>query len=387
MEFSTRFGRKYNIKKMRLIQVTASRGWRGHEQKVVYLYEAFRDLGYVEDQWIVCIKDGDLYNVAKSKGLQVIGLEFKSEYDFKFAKSLKEIADQKNADLIFIHNSDAHTISVLSSLFYGLKTPLVLCRTLIKRVDTNLLRKWKYNYKGIRKIICVSQPVVETLKYAVNDHSRMVVVGSVTDINKFQKREKTTILRDQFNIPPDHKIIGNIAAFTGFKDHKTWINTVEELYKRKVKAKYILIGEGPLQQEIQQMVESKGLANEVIFAGFRNDIPEVLPEFDMFLFTSNNEPTGGVLLESYACRVPIVAANAGGIPEVVVDGETGLLAEVGNPVDFADKVQLLLSDAELQEKFRHNGYTFLENNFTKEVIAKKMIDELNEVLDKEKTRR
>ncbi|RYZ35343.1 MAG: glycosyltransferase, partial [Sphingobacteriales bacterium] len=58
------------------------------------------------------------------------------------------------------------------------------------------------------------------------------------------------------------------------------------------------------------------------------DIPQILPEFDLFLFTSNNEPTGGVLLEAYACRVPVVAANAGGIPEVVMDKETGLLAAI-----------------------------------------------------------
>mgnify|MGYP006200583105 CR=1 FL=1 len=107
-----------------------------------------------------------------------------------------------------------------------------------------------------------------------------------------------------------------------------------------------------------------------------------MPEFDLFLFTSNNEPTGGVLLESYACRVPIVAANAGGIPEVVKDNETGLLAEVGNPIDFADKVILLLDNETLQKQFTDNGYQFLKDNFTKEVIAKKMFDELNEVLIK-----
>ncbi|RZJ36239.1 MAG: glycosyltransferase family 1 protein [Flavobacterium sp.] len=367
---------------MRLIQVTASRGWRGHEQKIIYLYEAFRDFGYVEDQWIVCIQDSDLFKVAQSKGMQVIGLPFKSEYDFKFAKSLKKIADEKKADLIFIHNSDSHTISVLSALFYNLRVPLVLCRTLIKRVDTNYFRKWKYNYKGIKKIICVSQPVVDVLKFAVKDHSRLTVVGSVTDINKFQK-PASGILRREFNIPDDEKIIGNIAAFTGFKDHYTWVNTVAELSKTNLKARYILIGDGPMEQEIRAHAEAKGVSDRIIFAGFRKDIPEVLPEFDLFLFTSNNEPTGGVLLEAYACRVPIVAANAGGIPEVVVDGETGLLAEVGNPVDFARKVEKLLGDPDLQEKFRVNGYRFLTENFTKEVIAKKMIDELNAVLDAE----
>ena len=368
---------------MRLIQVTASRGWRGHEQKIIYLYEAFRDFGYVEDQWIVCVEGSEVHKVAESKGMQYITLEYNGEYDFKFAKALKRIADEKKADVIFIHNSESHTISVLSAVFYGLKQPLVLCRTLIKRVDTNFLRKWKYNYKGIKKIICVSWPVVNALKYAVKDHSKLVVVGSVTDINKFQHRD-TGILRKEFSIPLDYKIIGNIAAFTAMKDLFTWVRTVAELSKRGVKAKYIIIGDGPQEQEVKSLAKELDVYDDIIWAGFRKDVPQVLPEFDLFLFTSNNEPTGGVLLESYACRVPIVAANAGGISEVLIDGETGLMAEVGNAVSFADKVEQLLFNEELQQKFTENGYQYLKNNFTKEVIAKKMFDELNEVVQANK---
>jgi glycosyltransferase involved in cell wall biosynthesis len=369
---------------MRLIQITVSKGWRGHEQKIIYLYEAFKDFKLVEDQWIICPDNSETYRVAIEKGMNVIALNPKSEYDLKFAKQLSKIANEKRADVVFIHNSESHTLAVLSSLFYGLKSPLVLCRTLIKRVDTNFLRKWKYNYKGIKKIICVSTPVLDILKYAVKDHSKMCVVGSVTDIHKFKKIEKTGLLHTEFNIPSDYKIIGNIAAFTGFKDHKTWVNTVAELVKRGVKAKYILVGDGPLESEIRAQVKELGLENEIIFAGFRKDIPEILPEFDLFLFTSNNEPTGGVLLESYACRVPIVAANAGGIPEVIVDNVTGLLAEVGNPISFADRVEEMLNDEELQKKCKTNGRQYLIDNFTKEVIARKMFEELNDVVLKNK---
>ena len=365
---------------MRLLQITASKGWRGHEQKIIYLYEAFRDFGYVEDQWIICPNNSEVYRIAKEKNMQVFGYDIKSEYDLKFAKDLKKFAEEHKADVVFIHNSESHTQAVLSSLLFGLKVPLVLCRTLIKRVDTNFFRKWKYNYKGIKKIICVSYPVVDVLKYAVKDHSRLRVVGSVTDINKFPKKNKTGLLHKEFNIPDDYKIIGNIAAFTGFKDHKTWVNTVSELHKRGLKAKYILVGDGPMEAEIRNQVKELGLENEIIFAGFRKDIPEILPEFDLFLFTSNNEPTGGVLLEAYACHVPIVAANAGGIPEVVVSHETGMLAEVGNPVSFADHVETLIGDADLQKKFIEKGYQFLTENFTKEVIARKMFEELNEVV-------
>jgi len=175
-------------------------------------------------------------------------------------------------------------------------------------------------------------------------------------------------------------LIGNIAAFTGFKDHYTWVDTDEVLVKRQtVKAKYILVGIGELEEDIKQYIADKNLDDHIIFAGFRKDIPELLPEFDLFMFTSNNEPTGGVLLESYACKVPIVAANAGGIPELIVDKKTGLLAEVGNPIDFADKVELLINDENLQKELVDNGYQHLKDNFTKDVISKKFYDALKEI--------
>ena len=363
---------------MRLIQVSAATGWRGHEQKIIYLYEAFRDFGYVEDQWIVCVEGSEVHKAARAKDMQTITFDLKGEYDLKFAKRFKQIADETRADVVFIHSSKAHTLCVLSALVYGLKAPLVLCRTMIKRVDTNFLRTWKYNYKAIKKIICVSHPVVNVLKHAVKNHEKLCVVGSVTDVNKFNFPD-TGILRKEYSIPHDLKIIGNIAAFEGMKDLHTWVRTVAELHKRGVKAKYVLVGKGPQEAEIKELAKELGIADEIIFTGFRKDIPQILPEFDLFLFTSNNEPTGGVLLESYACRVPVVAANAGGIPEVVQDGVTGLLAQVGNPESFADKVEYLLHNTELQERLTTAGHRFLLDNFTKDVIAEKMFEELNEV--------
>lgn len=372
---------------MRLIQFTAGTSWRGHEQKIIYLYEAFKDYGLVEDQWIICPHDSEISKVAESKGMQVITFDLKSEYDLKFSKKLKAICNEKNANMLFIHSSKAHTLAVISSLLFGLKVPLVLCRTLTKRVDTNFFRKWKYNYKGIKKILCITQPVVDVLKFAVKDTSKLRIVGILTDIKKFTKTKKTGILHKEFNIPDDYKIIGNIADFSDFKDHFTWVNTVKELVSRNnIKAKYILVGKGALEAQVRAQVKALNLEEHIIFTGFRTDIPEILPEFDLFLFTSKDEPAGGVILESYACRIPVVAANAGGIPELVIDKETALLAKVENPIDFADKVELLLQDEELQEKFKTNGYEFLKNNFTKEVIANKMFEELNEVLIAENNR-
>ncbi|MGB0974753.1 MAG: glycosyltransferase, partial [Flavobacteriaceae bacterium] len=172
---------------MRLLQITASKVWRGHEQKIIYLYEAFKEHNYVSEQFIICPNSSPVHDIATQKNMNVSGFDINGEYDLTFAKQLAQFVKANKIDVVFIHNSKSHTLAVISHLLYNLDAPLVLCRTLIKRVDTNILRKWKYNYKGIKKIICVSHPVVDALKFAVKDHSKLCVVGSVTDVNKFTK--------------------------------------------------------------------------------------------------------------------------------------------------------------------------------------------------------
>ena len=365
---------------MRILHFTASKVWRGHEQMIIDIFESLRDNDFVKTQLIICPKDSEIFKVALEKNLNVIGFDFKSEYDLKFAKKFKQIVIESEANLVLLHNSKAHTIGVLSAIFFGLKVPMILFRTLIKNVGTNIFKKYKYNYKGIKKIICISDPVIEILKLSIKNHNRLTVIGSVVDTAKFNRNFKTGFLHKEFNIPPDYKIIGNVSAFSNVKDHYTWVNTAEILFKRGLKAKYILIGDGSLEPEIKTYVKSKGLENEIIFAGFRNDVNICLPEFDLFLFTSKNEATGGVILESYACNVPVVASRAGGIPTVLIDNETGLLAEVGNSIDFADKIEILLNNVVMQDKFKKAGFDFLMSTSTRLIIGTKIFNVFNEVL-------
>ena len=365
---------------MRLLQFTASGVWRGHEQKILYLYDAFSENREIEEQFILCANNTPIHQLASHQQMNVIGFDYTSEYSLKSARMLVSLVKEKQIDVVLIHNSKAHTLGVIAHLLFKLPATLVLCRTLIERVDTNFFRRWKYNYKGIKKIICVSQAVVDILTYAVKDTSRMTIVGSLSDHKRFEHATKNGKIHREFNLPENCLIIGNIAAFSPFKDHYTWVETVDLLIKRDIKeVRFILVGEGRLMPDIKAYVEEKGLNDYIIFTGFRTDIPDLLVEFDLFLFTSDNEPTGGVLLEFYAAGIPIVAANAGGIPEVIIDGETGLLAEVGNPKDFADKVLILLNDQGLQDRLTKNGYNHLMDNFTKKVISDKFFDIMNQV--------
>lgn len=365
---------------MRLLQISASNVWRGHEQQIVYYYDEFNDK--IEHQVLLCTPHTRLGEIAKEKGYNYHTLEFTSEYDKAWMRKIRDIVRDEKIDIILIHNSTAHTLCVMASLFYGVKVPMVFFRTLIKRVDTNFFRKWKYNYKGLRKIVCVSEAVRQSLLPAIKDHSRLSIVGSATNLDEFRIRHKRGVLQKELGISDDTLVIANISAFVGFKDHVTFVNTAEILRKQINNVKFVLIGVGELQDEIRALAKEKGLENDIIFLGFRKDIPEIFPDFDIFLFTSKLEPTGGVLLEAYASNVPVIAAKAGGVPEVVVDGETGLLCEKENPQAFADAVMQLVNDKPLREKLAENGYEHLLKNFTKEVIAAQMLKELQEVYDK-----
>lgn len=369
---------------MRLLQITASNVWRGHEQQIVYYYDQFKPI--VEHQVLLCTPGTRLAEIAAERNYNFQTLPFTSEYDLKWMRKIRDIVKAEKIDIILIHNSTAHTLCVLSSLLYGLKTPMVFFRTLIKRVDTNFFRKWKYNYKHLKKIVCVSEAVRESLLPAIKDHSRLSIVGSATDLEEFHIREKRGVLQRELGLDNDTLVIANISAFVGFKDHITFVNTAEILKKHITKVKFILIGKGELEGEIKELAKEKGLENDILFLGFRKDIPEIFPDFDIFLFTSKLEPTGGVLLEAYASHVPVVAAKAGGVPEVIVEGETGLLCEKENPQSFADAVMHLVNNPQLREKFIKNGFEHLQKNFTKEAIAKKMMEELEEVYNANRKR-
>jgi len=367
---------------MRLLQITASNVWRGHEQQIVYYYDEFA--GKIEHQVLLCTPGTRLAEIAEEKNYNYHTLPFKSEYDLKWMRKIKDIVKQDKIDVILIHNSTAHTLCVMASLLYGLNTPMVFFRTLIKRVDTNFFRKWKYNYKNLVKIACVSEAVRQSLLPAIKDHSRLSIVGSATDLNEFHIRHKRGILQKELGLSNDTLVIANISAFVGFKDHTTFVNTAGILKGKIPKVKFVLVGKGELEDEIKALAVAKGLENDIIFLGFRKDIPEIFPDFDIFLFTSKLEPTGGVLLEAYASNVPVVAAKAGGVPEVVTDGETGILCEKENPQSFADGVMRLVNDPELKQRMVKNGYQYLVDNFTKEVIAQKMMHELQEVYNRKK---
>jgi glycosyltransferase involved in cell wall biosynthesis len=135
-----------------------------------------------------------------------------------------------------------------------------------------------------------------------------------------------------------------VAALTSHKDHATLVEAMALLRPRLGAARLVVLGEGELRGALEALVHERGLADRVVFAGFRRDLDVLLPAFSVFCLSSRLEGLGTSLLDAMAFGLPVVATAAGGIPEAVEDGVTGRLAPPRDPRALADALADVLSD-------------------------------------------
>lgn len=362
---------------MNILHISTPLNWRGGEQQLAYLISELEEprthhiilcsSGSVMQEY--CIQNKiDHYTVKRSGAL-----------NFRWPRRIKEICRERGIDLIHLHDAHAHTSGVLSGLLFKNRVRMVLSRKVDFPVGNSFFSQFKYNYRSIRRIICVSHKVKEVLAESIKDKNKLITIYDGIDLKKFDLNQRGNLLRSSLNIPLHHTIIGNVAAIAPHKDYFTFVNTARLLLEQGLNATFLIIGDGPERKEIENYITACNLNDKIKLLGFRNDIPAILPELDVFLMTSKTEGLGSSILDAFACKVPVVATEAGGIPEIVKDGWSGMLAPVKDASKLAAKVQLVINDSSLRNRLTANAFAEL-SNFSKEQMALKTLMVYQQVL-------
>ncbi|WP_375559140.1 glycosyltransferase family 4 protein [Bernardetia sp. OM2101] len=366
-----------------IAHLSTPKNWRGGEQQIAYLATEL-DKQKIK-QTVLTPQNSSLsdfiskYNQKNTTtDLEVKKLEGSSK--FGQAKFLAFFCRESKVDIVHLHDAHAHTIAVLSAVFFQNKTKFILSRRVDFPVKNNFFSKYKYNHSSIKKIVCVSDKIKEITAPSIKDKSKLVTVHSGIDLNKFREIDKETfILRQEYHLEKDIVLIGNVAALAPHKDYITFLETAKILISRleesNKKVRFLLIGkEDGSENEIQDWLnQNQEIKDYFILTGFRNDIPIILKELDIFLFTSQTEGLGTSILDAFASKVPVVATAAGGIPESVINNQTGLLSKIKDSASLAENVEKVLNDDELRNKLIENAILHLQN-FTKEHTAKKTLE-------------
>jgi len=339
---------------MNILHVSTALTWRGGEQQIAYLIEELERKKNVH-QWVLCAKHSEMNRYCIKKNITHFALKKVFSFNLYFSYQLKKICQKHTIDIVHLHDAHAHNFAILAADIFRNKTKCILSRRVDFPIRNNWYSHYKYKHSCIKKIVCVSQAIEKIVAKTIGKTEKLTHIYSGIDVTKFNKKRNINTLKTTFQIPEHHILIGNVAALAEHKDYFTFIDTAKILLEKGISATFLMIGEGSERLALTQYIQEKSISKRVIMTGFRNDIVEILPELDVFLFTSKTEGLGTSVIDALSAGVSIVTTDAGGITEIVAHEKTALIANVGNSEQLAIHVFRLLKDKNLQKEMVKNG--------------------------------
>lgn len=292
-------------------------------------------------------------------------------YDLTLASKMAEIAKCENLDLLHVHYAVPHAISAyIAKKITGdhLKIVTTLHGTDITVLgyDSTLSELIRFGIEQSDTVTAVSDDLTRQTRELINPHKEIETVYNFVDENVYYKRNSEN-LRKQFGISSHEKVFVHISNFRPVKRVPDVIKVFAKV-REQMSAKLLLMGDGPQMSAARKLVEERDLDDDVLFLGQQKDVAEILSMCDLKLLLSKKESFGLVLLEAMACGVPAIGTNVGGIPEVIKDGETGYICEVGDIDCMAQKALNILEDEKLHERMSQQSIKRVNEKFHSQLI-------------------
>lgn len=333
------------MSKPKVLHISTAKTWRGGEQQIAYLMEELRKKNI--KQYTFCTANGAFLDFCRQNKFEA--QDFKKGFSANplVAKKLSKTVIKWDINIIHCHDSHAHTFAYMAARFFGLKTPIIVSRRVDFPIKNTKRSHRKYKHHSIKRILCVSDQIKAIVKKDIPDKGHIHTVYSGVDLGKF-KDQSADLLREEYNISAQTPVVVNVGALADHKDHITFLETIHLIQKQIPELRAFIIGKDQGERgAILDRIKDLQLEHVVHLTGFRTDIPKILPHADLFLFTSKTEGLGTSIIDAFASNIPVVATPAGGIPELVIHEQTGLLGEIKNPEILATLAIKVLNDKSL----------------------------------------
>lgn len=358
----------------RIVHLAMATDWRGGEQQLVYLLEESIRLG--QDSLLICAKGSTLEAYAVNNDLPHEAWSFKRNLDFKFFFKLARFCKNQQIQLLAVHDSKAHTAAWLSARLFGNPSKVVVHRRVDFHVSSSSASK--YLHRSVAGYICVSKAVQAILEESLEGKKPSVLVYDGIDTDRFRHPVKGK-LRKTFKLKESSKVVVNVAALTQQKDYFTFLDTAEIILAEFPNTQFIAFGEGHQEAELKAYAERLKISDHVHFAGFREDLTDMLAEADALLFSSETEGLGTSMLDAMACSVPVICTNAGGILEVAQHRVNAYVADVRDSAKLASGLRMVLQEEPETELWMASGRKTADA-FSKEKMALKTLEAYSQFL-------
>jgi glycosyltransferase involved in cell wall biosynthesis len=308
------------LPKLSILHVNPETQWGGGEVQVLELTTHLHRLGH--RSVVAANPAGPLHRRLDAAGFPVCALAVRNHLDLRAGFRLRRLVRTGRYDLVHFHTARAHA---LSPWLRGLPVKRIVTRRMDYAIQKGIVTRFLYTQQ-VDAIVAISLGVQAALRAAEVPASRIQLIPSGIDTARFTPDPTLrTQVRHSFGFAEHDHVVLSVGALVERKGHRTLLQAARQLKEQGIPLRYLLCGEGSLRAALEQEVRSLGLEAEVHFAGFCPDVTTVFAAADFFVHVPLWEGLGVAVIEALAAGLPVIASQVGGIPELIIDHQTGLL--------------------------------------------------------------
>jgi glycosyltransferase involved in cell wall biosynthesis len=333
---------------MKVIHIDMGRHLYGGGRQVVYLLQGLAELP--GEHVLVCREGSELAEAVRHPAIRVWALPFRGDLDVGLTGRVRRVIRAERPDLLHVHSRIGGFATAIAGKLEHI--PMVHSR----RVDNP--PHWldlKLRFPLFRRIVTISEGIRQVMLAHGVPEAQLTCVPSAVDTGRYQPGGDPAAFRRSCGLPEDSVVIGVIAQMIPRKGHEVLFAALPEVLRKHPDVRVLLFGKGPLEPELRRAVAAQGLERNVMFAGYRSDMDQVIPCLDVVAHPAWLEGLGVSLLETAACGVPLIASRAGGMPEIVHPGVNGYLIEPGDSHALTGYLLDLLDHPERRREFGAAG--------------------------------
>ena len=358
------------MKLLHILHTEAAAGWGGQEIRVLQETRLLLERGHRVS--LVCQADSPLEERARpisNSRFQLIPISMKSALSLWVFLALYRYVSKNNLDVIHTHSSIDSWLGGVVGKLSGV--PVVRTRHVSLPVNDFFPNHLLYSYIP-QKILTSGNMISDIVKQVrCVDSNKVVSVPAGVDLRKFDSEISGEKIREELKVNSNQILIGKIGVIRGWKGHNYFLEAIPLILKKIPNARFVIVGDGPGFKEIKSKVNLAGIDNKVDLLGHREDIPEIMAALDVQVLASfAGEGTPQVIPQAFAMKTPVVATKIASIPDLLGQGERGVLIEPKNALSLAEGVLKIMRSSEIANHLVENARSFC----LKELTVDKMMD-------------
>ena len=329
--------------------------------------------------------EGSLIEEFRDRGGNLIILremirEISPVNDFLAFTKLVRLIKMGHYDIVHTHSSKAGVLGRMAAKLAGV--PLII-HTVHGWSFHSHMSRWiagvyiwleKFSEKITDKLIVVTTlDVKKGLDVGIGKKDKYKLIRSAINLEAFNpKLYDKKVTRKRLGIPADALVVGNVGRLSIQKNPMEWLRVASLLSEKMGNIYFLMVGDGPLRDEVEETIREFKLEEKVILTGLRRDVPRLMSAMDIFLLTSKWEGLPRVLPQAMSMGIPVVATIADGTAEIIENGKTGFLCETGDINRMAAVCLELLNDSKLRDEIGDNGKKQVRREFDVKLMIKEI---------------